>query len=179
MSSSTYSPHLSHMGIACIDIDNMIEFYTTVFRMQVSDKGPGRTFPYMLAFLSGTPDQHHQLVLAQNRPVDSQSTVMQISFMVQTLDDLREAKARALRHGATEMRGLNHGNAISIYFADPEKNTFEVYLDTPWYVSQPHGDPLDLDDSDAQIWADTERVVRADPSFQPVEQWSAKFKVMP
>jgi catechol 2,3-dioxygenase len=156
----------------------MIAFYTSVFRMQVSDKGPGRTFPYMLAFLSGTPDQHHQLVLVQNRPVGSQSTVMQISFMVETLDDLREAKTRALQHGATEMRGLNHGNAISIYFADPEKNTVEVYLDTPWYVSQPHGDPLDLDDSDTKIWADTELVVRADPSFMPVEEWASKFKVM-
>jgi catechol 2,3-dioxygenase len=176
MSASTYSPNLSHMGIACIDIDKMIDFYTTVFKMQVTDKGPGRTFPYMLAFLSGTPDQHHQMVLAQNRPVGSQSTVMQISFMVQTLDDLRQAKALALQKGATEMRGLNHGNAISIYFADPEKNTIEVYLDTPWYVSQPHGDPLDLDHSDAQIWAETERVVRADPSFQPVEQWSASFR---
>jgi catechol-2,3-dioxygenase len=76
------------------------------------------------------------------------------------------------------MRGLNHGNAMSIYFADPEKNTIEVYLDTPWYVSQPHGDPLDLEQSDAQIWAETERVVRADPSFQPVAQWSAEFKAM-
>jgi catechol 2,3-dioxygenase len=99
MSASTYSPNLSHMGIAVIDIDKMIDFYTTVFKMRVTDKGPGRTFPYMLAFLSGTPDQHHQMVLAQNRPVGSQSTVMQISFMVQTLDDLREAKARACNMG--------------------------------------------------------------------------------
>jgi catechol 2,3-dioxygenase len=111
------------MGTACIDIEKMIEFYTSVFRMQVSDKGPGRTFPYMLAFLSGTPDQHHQLVLAQNRSVGSQSTVMEISFMAQTLDDLRVAKARALQHGAKE--------------------------------------------------------TRADPSFQPVMEWSAKFKVIP
>jgi catechol 2,3-dioxygenase len=37
MSASTYSPNLSHLGIACIDIDKMIDFYTTVFRMQVTD----------------------------------------------------------------------------------------------------------------------------------------------
>ena len=70
------------------------------------------------------------------------------------------------------MRGLNHGNALSIYCLDPEDNTVEVYLDTPWYVSQPHGDPLDLDQDDAAIWADTERIVRTDPSFMPVAEWS-------
>ena len=63
-------------------------------------------------------------------------------------------------------------NAISIYFMDPEDNTVEVYLDTPWYVAQPHGDPLDLDHADADIWRETEAIVRADPTFKPVDQWS-------
>jgi len=48
----------------------------------------------------------------------------------------------------------------------------EVYLDTPWYVSQPHGDPLDLDKPDQVIWDETEAIVRADPTFKPVETWS-------
>lgn len=73
------------------------------------------------------------------------------------------------------MRGLNHGNALSIYFTDPEANTVEVYLDTPWYVAQPHGDPLDLDRPDEEIWADTRRVCESDPTFMPVEQWRQKF----
>ncbi len=176
MNSPSYAPNLSHMGIACTDIDKMIEFYTHVFGMHVTDKGPGSTFPYMLAFMSAIPQQHHQLVLAQNRPAGTPSTVMQISFMVDTLDHLREARARALSLGATKMRGLNHGNAMSIYFMDPEENTVEVYLDTPWYVAQPHGDPLDLNKTDEAIWAETEKIVRADPSFMPVEAWQAKFK---
>jgi catechol 2,3-dioxygenase len=70
---------------------------------------------------------------------------------------------------------VNHGNAISIYFMDPEQNQVEVYLDTPWHVSQPHGDPLDLAKPDAEIWAETERIVRADPTYLPAEQWSACF----
>jgi catechol 2,3-dioxygenase len=176
MTAANYSPNLSHMGVSCIDVDRMIAFYTSVFNMRVTDKGTGRTFPYVLAFLSGTADQHHQLVLAQNRPANAVSTVMQISFKIHTLDELREARTRALAGGATEMRGLNHGNAISIYFMDPERNTVEVYLDTPWYVAQPHGDPLDLSQPDAQIWAETEKIVRADPTFLPVEQWSTNFK---
>lgn len=173
--SASYAPNLSHFGVSCFDLDRMVDFYTAVFSLQVTDKGPGHTFPFMLAFLSSRPEQHHQLALAQNRPAGSPSTVMQLSFKVQSLDELREARRRALNHGATRLRNLNHGNALSIYFCDVEDNTVEVYLDTPWYVAQPHGDPLDLDASDEQIWAETERIVRADPSFMPVEQWQARF----
>ncbi len=172
--SSTFAPNLSHVGVSCFDIDLMIDFYTSVFDLKLTDKGPGSTFPFMLAFLSANPIQHHQLALAQNRPEGAPSTVMQLSFKVNTLDDLREARDRALNKGATKMRGLNHGNAISIYFMDPEENTVEVYFDTPWYVAQPHGDPLDLEKSDAEIWAETEKIVRADPTFMPVEAWAEK-----
>lgn len=176
MSTTKFAPNLSHVGVACFDIDKMIDFYTTVFELRLTDKGPGNTFPFMLAFLSANSEQHHQLALAQSRPAGAPSTVMQLSFKVDTLDNLREARARALKKGATKMRGLNHGNALSIYFLDPEENTVEVYLDTPWYVAQPHGDPLDLDKPDAEIWAETEKIVRADPTFMPVAEWSANFK---
>ena len=51
---------------------------------------------------------------------------------------------RALDNGATDMRVTSHGNAWSCYFKDPEGNTVEAYLDTPFHVPQPHGEPLDL-----------------------------------
>jgi catechol 2,3-dioxygenase len=100
---------------------------------------------------------------------------MQLSFKVDSLENLREARSRALHNGATRMRNLNHGNALSIYFMDPEDNLVEVYLDTPWYVAQPHGDSLNLDKSDDEIWAETEVIVKNDPTFKPVEKWSAEF----
>ena len=173
--SSPFAPSLSHMGVFCVDLDKVAAFYREVFDMVETDRGQGITMPYKIIFLSASPQQHHQLVLASSRAEGSASTVMQLSFKVQTLDHLREARRRALARGATRMRGLNHGNALSIYFADPEDNTVEVYLDTPWYVSQPHGDPLDLERPDAQVWAETERICRADPSFMPAEQWRARF----
>ena len=170
-----YSANLSHCGIFCRDLEVMTRFYTGVFDMQETDRGEGVTFRFEIVFLSGRDDQHHQLVLAGGRGAESPSTVMQLSFKVKTIDHLREARRRALALGATKMRGLNHGNAISIYCMDPEDNTVEVYLDTPWYVSQPHGDPLDLDQDDQAIWAQTERVVRTDPSFMPVSEWAVRF----
>lgn len=173
--STPFAPVLAHMGMFCIDLDRMTAFYKEVFDLVETDRGQGITMPFKIVFLSATPQQHHQLALASSRSEGSASTVMQVSFKVSSLEHLREARARALARGASRMRGLNHGNALSIYFDDPEGNTVEVYLDTPWYVTQPHGDPLDLARSDADIWAETERICRADPTFQPVEQWRACF----
>lgn len=172
--STQFSPHLAHVGVCCIDIDMMIDFYTSVFDLKLTDKGPGKHFPYMLAFLSSSPDQHHQLALAQSRPIGSVSTIMQLSFKIQSLDELREVRRRALSKGASKLRPSNHGNALSIYFLDPEENMVEVYLDTPWYVAQPHGDPLDLDKPDQEIWDETKKIVEADPSFMTVEDWAKK-----
>lgn len=171
-----YAPNLSHCGVFCRDIETMVRFYCGVFDMQETDRGVGFTFPFTIVFLSARGDQHHQLALASSRGADAPSTVMQLSFKVQTIGHLREARRRALALGATRMRGLNHGNALSIYCMDPEDNTVEVYLDTPWYVSQPHGDPLDIDQDDAAIWAETERIVHGDPSFMPVEEWRRRFE---
>lgn len=170
-----FSPNLSHLGVFCRDVDKLAAFYCTVFDMVETDRGQGITFQMNIVFLSGRPDQHHQLALASGRGPDAPSTVMQLSFKVQEIDHLREARRRALAHGASGMRSLNHGNALSIYFSDPEDNTVEVYLDTPWYVTQPHGDPLDLEQGDEAIWAQTERVCRADPTFMPVAEWGAHF----
>jgi len=96
------------------DIDAMTRFYIKVFDLKMTDQGVGGTFKFQLNFLSGTPAQHHQLVLASGRPADAPSTVMQLSFKVQAIDDLRRIQAAALAAGATKMRGMNHGNALSI-----------------------------------------------------------------
>lgn len=170
------APHLSHFGIYVHDVERMVKFYTTVFGLKETDRGVGKTFKNTLVFLSARPEQHHQLVIASGRPAEATfSTVMQLSFLVNGIDDLRRVRKDALALGASQMRGLNHGNALSIYFADPEGNTVEVYLDTPWYVTQPHGDPLDLDVADEQIWRETEAICRADPSFMLREAWARQF----
>ena len=176
MQTDGFAPVLAHCGIFVRDLDRMSRFYCEVFDLQQTDRGEGITFRFSIAFLSGRADQHHQLALASGRAPDAPSTVMQLSFKVSTIDGLREARRRALARGATGLRGLNHGNALSIYFADPEENTVEVYLDTPWQVRQPHGDPLDLDQPDDAIWAETERRCRADPTFEPAQAWAARFE---
>jgi catechol 2,3-dioxygenase len=169
-------PTPSHFGIYVTDVERMVQFYTGVFGLTITDRGVGRTFKNTLVFMSASPDQHHQLVLASGRPPEATfSTVMQISFVVPTIQHLRDAWKAAEALGATQIRGLNHGNALSVYLSDPEGNTVEIYVDTPFYVTQPHGDPLDLSQSDEEIMRQTETICRADPTFQPIAQWESDF----
>ena len=44
-------------------------------------------------------------------------------------------------------------------------------MDTPWYVSQPHGKPFDLSLSDEEIYAFTKNMVEQNPSFKQQKDW--------
>lgn len=168
-------PTPSHFGIYATDVDKMVHFYKTLFGLTQTDRGVGKTFKAPLVFLSASPDQHHQLVIAGGRPVDATfSTVMQLSFVVPSIQYLRDIRKNATELGATKFLPLNHGNALSVYFADPEGNTVEAYVDMPFYISQPHGDPLDLDKDDETLLRETEEICRKDPSFKLLDEWRAE-----
>ncbi|HVB68849.1 MAG TPA: VOC family protein [Acetobacteraceae bacterium] len=157
---------LTHMGLYAQDLERMIGFYTEVLGLIVADRGPGRAPGTEMAFMTGDPACHHQVVLVSGRPeTEGYNPINQISFTVGSLAELRAVRDRALSRGATALRQVNHGNAWSIYFRDPEGNTLEAYLDTPFHVPQPRGDALDLDQPDAAILAATEAACRADPGF--------------
>jgi catechol 2,3-dioxygenase len=100
---------------------------------------------------------------------------MQASFIVPDLDELRAAHDKARALGATEIRPMNHGNAWSVYFFDPEGNRVEVYMDTPFHVSQPYGQPLDLSMSMDALIEQTHAMVKDDPTYAPMAQWQARF----
>ena len=168
-------PNLSHVGVYVTDMERLEAFYCGALDLIVTDRGTGNRFKNQIVFMSAEPTQHHQLALASGRPAGAPSTVMQLSFKVQSLDQLRAVRAKALAQGAKDLFGLNHGNALSIYFNDPEDNLVEVYLDTPFYVPQPHGDPLDLDKSDEEIMCETEVACRRDPGFMPLAEWEASM----
>jgi catechol 2,3-dioxygenase len=175
--SSTVRPQLTHMGINVYDIAAMEAFYTGVLGLVVTDRGVGTTFKAQLVFMSSSPYSHHQVVIASGRDPESPKTsINQISFKVADVDELREMYRRVVEHGVEGLRPLNHGNAWSVYFYDPEGNNVEVYCDSPWYISQPHGDLFDPEAPTEQILAETEAVCRQDPAFMPIEEWRDKVR---
>lgn len=168
-------PQINHVGIYVYDISKMVDFYTGVLNLVVTDSGEALSVNTTVAFLSASPTSHHQLVLVQF-PKDhprGPSTVNQLSFKVNSIAELRILQERVREAGVAPMKPLNHGNALSIYTHDPEGNGIELYMDLPWYVSQPFGDPLDLSLSDEDILSATELRVRSDPSFQKRADWAA------
>jgi catechol-2,3-dioxygenase len=174
MTSSSSVPSLafSHMGIYVTDIARMEDFYTRVLGFTATDRGDlGAT---KLVFLSRDPKEHHQIVLASGRPGASGfNPINQISFRMAEFAGLREMHRRLQREGLAEISPVSHGNALSVYFRDPEGNRVELFVDTPWYVQQPLRVPMDMSLPDAALWAWAETEARKLPGFTKVEQWRA------
>ena len=75
-----------------------------------------------------------------------------------------------------ETNPINHGNAWSVYFPDPEGNLLEIYLDSPFHVQQPQGEPLDLALGDDEILARTEARFATEEGFTSRDAWIARRK---
>jgi len=163
----------SHFGIYVTDLARMTDFYTRVLGMLVSDRGqvPGGSD---LVFLSRDPDEHHQIVLATGRPSGVPFNVVnQISFKLPALADLKAMHARARRKGIVQRRVVTHGNAWSVYCADPEGNRVEVFVDTPWHTPQPVVEPFDIEAPIEAIERETEALCRNRPGFMSRSEWRA------
>ncbi len=164
---------LTHVGLYVADLETMIAFYTGVLGLAVSDRGTfaGRG----IAFLTRNPAEHHQLVLAEGGRPEAASRINQISFRVDSLEDLRRYYA-CLRERQVPVQGAhNHGNAWSVYFFDPEGNRLELYAGSPWHVSQPFAQPLDLTQPADAILRETEALIGNNPTRRPAGEWSAEL----
>ncbi|MBV1799807.1 VOC family protein [Siccirubricoccus sp. G192] len=168
-----FHARLSHVALQVQDLPRMQRFYAEVLGLEVSDQGTARDLGCEMVFMSGSAAAHHQLVLMSGAPGQrAPSRVNHLAFAVDSLAALRAIRDHALALGATGMRQIDHGNAWSVYFADPEGNPLEAFLDTPFHVPQPHGRAFDLDQPDAVIIAETERACRQDPGFLPRTRWA-------
>ena len=93
-----------------------------------------------------------------------------------SLDTLREMQRGIKDEHAVELGPVTHGNAISLYLHDPEKNRVELLIDTPWYVPQPCRIPVDLSLPDDELWAAIEKDARKLPGFKPRAVWAAEIE---
>ena len=168
----------SHMGMFVTDPARMEDFYTRMLGFAVTDRGELETprGRVSLVFLSRDPSEHHQIVLASGRPPQGGfNPINQISFRMAEFAGLREMHRRLAAEGAAELSPVSHGNALSLYFRDPEGNRVELFVDTPWYVRQPLRIPMDMALDDAALWAWAEAEARKQPGFRPVEDWRAEL----
>ena len=169
----SFSLAFTHVGIYVTDMNRMVDFYTRVIGFAVSDRAPRLNGDGEIAFMTRDPREHHQFVLATGRPDKLPFNVVnQLSFLVEGLPTLKAMYGDLKREpGVEDLGPVSHGNALSAYFLDPEKNRIEFYMHTPWHVPQPHRISVDLTLSEARLWAAVEADVRATPGFKRREEW--------
>jgi len=168
---------LRHMGMYVWNLEMMSDFYQEVLGFLVTDKGFVRD--HHVVFLSRDPRSHHQLVMETGRPPGSGAGfgLQQISFQVNALEDLRVMfRLVEGRTDVTAIKAVDHGNSWSLYFWDPEENRIEIYLDTPWHISQPYLEPLDLSLNDGEIHKITEGRVKEDSTAMTMQDWRKQME---
>ncbi len=166
---------MSHVGIYVYDMDKMLAFYTGVMGLTETDRGMVRGSP--IVFTSSDPLEHHQIALIAGRPETLEfNPINQISFRMETVEIL-QAMWRRVKDapGVSDMRPVDHGNAWSVYFRDPEGNRLELFCDTEFYVSQPCLEPLDLSLPAEEIRAKSEAFCRTAPGFRPIAEYRAEL----
>ena len=169
--SARHKLSFSHVGVFVTDLDKMVDFYSRVLGLVLSDRDvtkDGRE----IAFMTLDPREHHQVVFAAGRPADlAYNMIQQLSFRADSLAALRDAYVALKREPIVELGPISHGNAISAYFRDPEGNRLEVFVDTKWHVPQPCAAPVDLMQSDAEIMAFVERQIAVLPGVSERAAW--------
>lgn len=168
----------SHVGLFVRDLDAQANFYRSVLGFTETDRGtlPTAHGVAKLVFLSRDPDEHHQIVLVSGRPQESHFNVInQISLRADSVDALqvlhRDLKARAVEG----LVAVTHGNAISLYFQDPEGNRIELFIDTPWYVPQPCREEVPIELPAAELMAWVEHKARQLEGFKSHTQWRSEM----
>lgn len=170
----------SHVGFFVTDLDRQADFYSNVLDFTITDRGflQGSNGQMQLVFMSRDPDEHHQIVLISGRPTEiSFNVINQISLKADSLATLQQFHHRLTSTDITELVSVTHGNALSVYFRDPEGNRVELYVDTPWYVSQPSRvpAPIELPPDELMAWA--EKHARTLEGFRPRSEWRQEMAI--
>lgn len=159
---------LGHTGLWVYDLPKMRHFYERVLGLTVTDEDADLG----IVFFSARPEEeHHEFVLQTGRTAaigDKQQH--QISWRVETLDDIRAFHDTFVAEGVQVQQEVTHGNAFGIYFFDPEGNRNEVYLRIERDVRQPFRKTIDFGMRPEKIWAEAERLLDDDgDAYQPVQ----------
>lgn len=163
----SFSPvRLNHAVLFVGDLDRSVDFYESVFGMEVIAREPRMNAAFLRLPRSGN---HHDLGLfglgagggvgqgLGGKPVRSGAPgLYHLAWQVDTIDELAEARA-ALIDARAITGESSHGATKSLYGADPDGNEFEVMWMLPreeWgeYESSAVVEALDLT-SEVKRWS--------------------------
>ena len=149
---------LGHVGIHVTDLDRSVRFYRDLLGLTVTDEDPKAG----MVFMSARPEvEHHELLLCRGRTATRDTMlVQQISFRCPSLQDVQDYYRRLRDNGVQIDMTVSHGNAIAVYFYDPDGNRCEAYWGTGLEARQPYLVGVDLDQPADTLIAEVEESVR-------------------
>ena len=128
----THRPkHLGHVNLYVRNAERSRQWYEDVLGLHTYDFRPG-----LAAFMSADRDKSHEVALMQvgdDAPVQQEGQVglNHLAFMMESLDDLKEAYLRLKEKNVKIDRIVDHGVSLGIYFRDPDGNGLEVSYELP------------------------------------------------
>jgi catechol 2,3-dioxygenase len=128
----SYRPkYLGHVNIYVRDVERSHRWYQDVLGLHTYHYRPGRA-----AFMSADLDQSHEVAIMQvgedaEGPRAKQVGLNHFAFMMESLDDLKEAYLRLKDKGIPIDHIGDHGISLGIYFRDPDGNGVEVSYELP------------------------------------------------
>ena len=125
-SDETSAFHLGHVHLRVRDLERALSFYREVFGLDVTERH-GR-----YAFLSWG-DHHHDVALqavGSDAPGPGDGVgLYHAAVEADSLDRLKAVSER-LRDRGVDVSPVDHGISKALYFADPDGNGLELYVDT-------------------------------------------------
>lgn len=153
----------------------MLEFYRDILGFQISDRGPLGPEGPEIVFLTTASTDHHQLALAATRDASEASSLDHVAFRVPSIAEVRSIfEVVSDDDRVSRVAPVTHGNAISVYFSDPEENSIEIFCDSPWHVAQPQIRGWDPRLTDEEVLASVREAFSDQPEFGPMDRYRAQ-----
>ncbi|MBN9560272.1 MAG: VOC family protein [Alphaproteobacteria bacterium] len=123
--------HLGHVNIYVRNAERSRQWYEDVLGLHTYEFRPG-----WAAFMSADIEQSHEVALMQvgdDAPGQHKGQVglNHMAWMMESLDDLKDAYHRLKDKGVKIERVVDHGISLGIYFRDPDGNGIEVSYELP------------------------------------------------
>ena len=175
----------NHLGLVVKDIELMEDYYVRVLGFTISDKGDSNSGPgTTMVFMTLDPTEHHQIFLVEGRPdgipanthmPQAGAMIHHLSFRLEDLSGLHQMHGRLRAESDREIRGAFHGNCWSIYTTDPEGNSVEFFVDTPWYCYQPFYRTIDFEMPEDELFRTTKEMVENAAGFKSHEAFKTEL----
>ena len=123
--------HLGHVNLYVRNAERSRQWYEDVLGLHTYDFRPG-----LAVFMSADIDKSHEVALMQvgdDAPLQQKGQVglNHLAFMMESLDDLKEAYLRLKEKNVKIDRVADHGVSLGIYFRDPDGNGLEISYELP------------------------------------------------